>query len=64
MNVWLTDCFPLPIMVKSGLVTGMDLAHYADSDGYWDDHVRPHAWRWRHWLVDALNRNMRSIIHN
>ena len=36
----------------------MDLAHYADSDGYWDDHLRPHAWRWRHWLVDALNRNM------
>ncbi|MBM3801345.1 MAG: DUF1549 domain-containing protein [Acidimicrobiia bacterium] len=36
----------------------MDLAHYADSDGYWDDHLRPHAWRWRHWVVDAMNRNM------
>ena len=36
----------------------LDLAHYADSDGYADDHPRPHAWRWRHWVIEALNRNM------
>ncbi len=36
----------------------MDLARYADSDGYESDFLRPHAWRWRHWLIDALNQNM------
>ncbi len=36
----------------------LDLAHYADSDGYEKDRVRPYAWRYRHWLIDALNRDM------
>ncbi len=36
----------------------LDLAHYADSDGYGVDFARPHAWRWRHWVIEALNRNM------
>ena len=36
----------------------LDLARYADSDGYEKDLPRPHAWRWRHWVIDALNRNM------
>jgi uncharacterized protein DUF1553/uncharacterized protein DUF1549/cytochrome c len=35
----------------------LDLARYADSDGYNDD-VRPHAWRYRQWVIDALNRNL------
>ena len=36
----------------------LDLAHYGDSDGYENDRGRPHAWRWRHWVIEALNRNM------
>jgi Protein of unknown function (DUF1553)/Protein of unknown function (DUF1549) len=36
----------------------LDLAHYADSDGYEKDWVRPYAWRWRDWVIDALNNNM------
>ena len=36
----------------------LDLARYADSDGYEEDRIRPHAWRWRHWVIAALNRNM------
>ena len=36
----------------------MDLAHYADTDGYTVDYDRPHAWRWRDWVVDAFNRNL------
>ncbi len=36
----------------------LDLARYADSDGYEKDWVRPHAWRYRHWVIDALNRDM------
>ncbi len=36
----------------------LDQAHYADTDGYETDHIRPHAWRWRDWVIDALNSNM------
>ncbi len=36
----------------------LDLARYADSDGYEKDMVRPHAWRWRDWVIKALNSNM------
>ena len=36
----------------------LDLARYADSDGYEKDRVRTHAWRYRHWVIDALNRDM------
>ena len=36
----------------------LDLARYADSDGYEKDTGRPFAWRYRQWVVDALNANM------
>jgi cytochrome c5 len=36
----------------------LDLARYADSDGYEKDRSRPWAWRWRNWVIDALNRDM------
>src|SRR5262245_56701759 len=36
----------------------LDLARYADSDGYATDQLRPYAWRWRQWVIDALNRNL------
>ena len=36
----------------------LDLAHYADSDGYEKDLVRPNAWRYRQWLIEALNRDL------
>ena len=35
----------------------LDLAHYADSDGYEQDQFRPHAWRYRDWVIRAFNRN-------
>ncbi len=35
----------------------LDVAHYADSDGYEKDLVRPWAWRYRQWVIDALNRD-------
>lgn len=38
----------------------LDLARYDDSDGYETDWERPFAWRWRDWLIDALNRDMPS----
>ncbi len=36
----------------------LDLARYADSDGYEKDNPRPHAWRYRNWVLDALNRDL------
>ncbi len=36
----------------------LDLARYADSDGYEQDGVRPHAWRYRDWVIKALNADM------
>lgn len=36
----------------------LDLCHYADTDGYLTDQARPVAWRYRAWLVEALNENL------
>lgn len=36
----------------------LDLARYADSDGYEKDLPRLYAWRWRQWVIEALNADM------
>lgn len=36
----------------------LDMARYADSDGYEKDNARPDAWRWRDWVIDAINRDL------
>lgn len=36
----------------------LDLARYADSDGYEKDLPRPWAWRYRQWVIEALNGDM------
>ena len=33
----------------------LDLAHYADSDGYLGDALRPYAWLYRDWVIEAVN---------
>ena len=33
----------------------LDLVRYGESDGYEDDKVRPHAWRYRDYVVRSLN---------
>jgi len=35
----------------------LDLVRYADSDGYKADDLRPTAWRYRDYVIDALNRD-------
>ncbi len=36
----------------------LDLARYADTDGFEFDQARPNAWRYRDWVVDALNDDL------
>ena len=36
----------------------LDMARYADSDGYEKDNPRPNAWRYRDWVIDAVNADM------
>lgn len=36
----------------------LDKARYADSDGYEKDRPRPDAWRWRDWVIKAVNADM------
>jgi len=36
----------------------LDLCHYGDSDGHLTDQLRPVAWRYRDWVLDALNADL------
>ncbi len=36
----------------------LDLARYAESDGFKSDKTRPNAWRYRDWVVKALNSDL------
>lgn len=36
----------------------LDKARYADSDGYEKDRPRPNAWRYRDWVINAINDDM------
>lgn len=36
----------------------LDLARYADSDGYEKDTARPYAYLYRDWVIDAINRDL------
>ncbi len=36
----------------------LDLVRYAESDGYKADDYRPEAWRYRDWVIRALNEDM------
>lgn len=36
----------------------LDMARYADSDGYEKDKPRPDAWRYRDWVIHAVNADL------
>jgi len=36
----------------------LDVVRYADTAGENTDHPLPHAWRYRNWVIDALNADM------
>ncbi len=35
----------------------LDVARYADSTGMDEDHLYPHAWRYRDWVIDSFNKD-------
>ena len=36
----------------------LDLARFAETDGFEFDAVRPNAWRYRDWVIEAFNRDL------
>ena len=58
MSAWWTACSIRRTTARKWARYWLDLARYADSDGYEKDRSRPWAWRYRHWVIDALNRDM------
>src|SRR5207244_7332814 len=36
----------------------LDLARFAETDGFEHDYVRDKAWQYRDWVIDALNRDV------
>ena len=36
----------------------LDLARFAETDGFEHDKVRPNSWRYRDWVIESLNRDM------
>lgn len=36
----------------------LDLARFAETDGFEHDKIRPRAWKYRDWVIDALNANL------
>jgi hypothetical protein len=36
----------------------LDLARFAESDGYENDNLRKDAWRFRDWVIDAVHRDL------
>ncbi len=36
----------------------LDLARFAETDGYEHDKIRPHAWKYRDWVIEAFNEDL------
>jgi cytochrome c553 len=36
----------------------LDVAHFGESDGFEYDRIRPTAWRYRDWVIDAFNSDL------
>ena len=55
---WSTACSPRPQYGVRWARLWLDLARFGESNGFEYDEFRPNAWRYRDWVVDALNRDL------
>ena len=54
---WVDRLLAAPSFGERWARVWLDLARYADSTGYASDPLRPTIWRYRDWVIDALNQN-------
>jgi Protein of unknown function (DUF1553)/Protein of unknown function (DUF1549) len=47
-----------PVYGERWALYWLDLARFAESDGFEHDKVRTNAWQYRDWVIDALNADM------
>ncbi|MFO0869758.1 MAG: DUF1549 and DUF1553 domain-containing protein [Pirellulales bacterium] len=47
-----------PTFGEQAAQSWLDLARFAESDGFEHDLVRPEAWRYRDWVIQALNADL------
>ena len=55
---WSIACWRVPHYGERWAQHWLDLARFAETDGFEFDQARPDAWRYRDWVVRALNRDM------
>ena len=58
MSAWSTGCWRALDYGERWAQHWLDLARFAETDGFEFDQARPDAWRYRDWVVEALNRDL------
>ena len=51
------SCWPARSTASAGRGTGSIVVRYAETNGYERDGAKPNAWRYRDYVIDALNRD-------
>ena len=54
---WSTGCSPRPHYGEAWGRHWLDLVRYAETNGYERDSAKPHAWRYRDYVIRAFNRD-------
>ena len=55
---WSTACSPRPHYGERWGRYWLDVVRYAETCGYERDQAKPHAWKYRDWVIDAFNEDM------
>ena len=55
---WSIGCYPNPEYGQKWAQYWLDLARFAETDGYEHDKIRETAWQYRDWVIQALNDDM------